>query len=176
MQGVPLAKISRAELARFIGLVDQQIFLFAATVRENLTLWNQQISDTDIYQALKIAEIADTVRERGGLDCWVEEGGKNFSGGQVQRLEIARALIGKPELLILDEATAALDPLIEQKIYANLQQQHCTLIIIAHRLSAIRDCDQIVVIDKGKIVQQGHHEYLIQSSGLYKDLVSLEIQ
>lgn len=176
IQGVPLAKISRENLASFVGLVDQQIFLFAATVRDNLTLWNPQINDADIYQALKIAHIDEVIRERGGLDCWVDERGKNFSGGQVQRLEIARALIANPHLLILDEATAALDPLVEQKIYANLHQQHCTLVIIAHRLSAIRDCDQIIVINEGRIVQQGRHESLIQDSGLYKELVSLEIQ
>ncbi len=116
------------------------------------------------------------MRERGGLDCWVEERGRNFSGGQIQRLEIARALIAQPQLLILDEATSALDPILEQQIYCNLQQHQCTLLIIAHRLSAIRDCENILVIDQGKIVQQGRHENLIKVSGLYQELVSLEIQ
>lgn len=175
IQGQPLADISRSTLSRLIGLVDQHIFLFAATVRENLTLWNPSITDEQIYQALETATMADIIRNRGGLECWIEERGKNFSGGQVQRLEIARALIGNPQLLILDEATSALDPVIEQKIYDNLQKQHCTLIIIAHRLSAIRDCDQIIVIDNGKVVQSGKHDVLIKDSGLYKELVSLEI-
>lgn len=176
VQGIPLSKISRVDLSHFVGLVDQKIFLFAATVRDNLTLWNPALSDDDIYQALKIVHMADLIQERGGLDGWVEECGRNFSGGQVQRLEIARALVGRPKLLILDEATAALDPLIEQQIYANLRQQQCTLVIIAHRLSAIRDCDQIVVVSGGKIVQRGKHDALIQEGGLYKELVSLEIQ
>jgi ATP-binding cassette, subfamily C, bacterial len=176
VHGQPLSKISRHELAGVVGLVDQQIFLFSATVRENLTLWNPHVSDAQIYQALEVAEIADIIRQRGGMECWIDERGKNFSGGQVQRLEIARALIGQPELLILDEATAGLDPLIEQQIYSNLQQQGCALLIIAHRLSAIRDCDQILVINDGKIVQHGHHDSLIMESGLYKELVSLEIQ
>ncbi len=176
LQGKTLAEISRASLASFVGLVDQQIFLFAATIRDNLTLWNKEINDAQIYQALEITKMTEVINERGGLNCWVEERGKNFSGGQVQRLEIARALIGKPKLLILDEATSALDPIIEQQIYENLQQQHCTLLIIAHRLSAIRDCDQIIVVAGGEIVQSGKHEDLMRSSGLYKDLVSLEIQ
>lgn len=176
VNGLPLIEISRADLAKWVGVVDQHIFLFAASVRDNLTLWNSQISDEEIYQALKIAEIDELISARGGLNCRVEEFGKNFSGGQVQRLEIARALIAKPQLLVLDEATAALDPLVEQKIYTNLRQQGSTLLIIAHRLSAIRDCDQIVVINEGKIVQQGRHQDLIRISGLYKDLVSLEIQ
>lgn len=176
VKGVPLAHISRADLAEWVGLVDQNIFLFAASVRENLTLWNPKISDAQIYQALKLADMDEIIRARGGLNCRVEEFGKNFSGGQVQRLEIARALIANPQLLVLDEATSALDPLVEQKIYTNLRQQGSTLIIIAHRLSAIRDCDQILVINEGKIVQQGRHETLIHDSGLYKDLVSLEIQ
>lgn len=176
INGVELSKTSREQLAQYVGLVDQEIYLFSATLRENLTLWNSQISDSAIYQALRIACMDETVRQRGGLDCWVEERGKNFSGGQVQRLEIARALIANPKLLILDEATSALDPLLEQQIYLNLQQQNCTLVIIAHRLSAIRDCHSILVIDQGKIVQQGRHQDLIETNGLYKELVSLEIQ
>ena len=176
VQGIPLKQISRAGLARFIGLVDQQIFLFAATIRDNLTLWNSEVADDDVYKALQLAKIDDVVNERGGLDCWVEELGKNFSGGQVQRLEIARALLANPHLLILDEATSALDPLVEEQIYQNLRRQNRSLLIISHRLSTIRDCDQIIVINEGKIVQQGRHDSLIQSSGLYQELVSLEIQ
>lgn len=176
IHGKPLTEISRKTLSETVGLVDQNIFLFAATIRDNLTLWNADIPDEQIYHALEIAMMADIIKKRGGLDSWVEERGRNFSGGQVQRLEIARALIGRPSLLILDEATSALDPLIEQQIYLNLQRQHCTLMIIAHRLSAIRDCDQIIVIDGGKVVQSGRHDELIKVSGLYQDLVSLEIQ
>ena len=176
IKGAPLDHITRADLAQWVGLVDQQIFLFAASVRDNLTLWNPKISDEEIYRALKIAHMDELIRARGGLNCRVDEFGKNFSGGQVQRLEIARALIANPQLLVLDEATSALDPLVEQKIYNNLREQGSTLIIIAHRLSAVRDCDQIIVINEGRIVQQGRHEDLIHGSGLYKDLVSLEIQ
>lgn len=172
----PLKDISRAEYAKFIGLVDQTIFLFAATVRDNLTLWNSSIHDDELIEALKTACIYDVIEERGGLDCWVEEGGTNFSGGQVQRIEIARAIVGKPRLLILDEATSALDPLIEHKIYDNLKKMNCTLFIIAHRLSAIRDSDQIIVLQEGEIVQKGKHEDLMQQTGLYQELVSLEIQ
>ncbi len=176
INGAALPTTSREQLAQYVGLVDQEIYLFSATLRENLTLWNTQIPDSTIYQALSLACMDETIRQRGGLDCWVEEHGKNFSGGQVQRLEIARALIANPKLLILDEATSALDPLLEQQIYANLQRQNCTLVIIAHRLSAIRDCHFILVIDQGKIIQQGRHEDLISANGLYKELVSLEIQ
>ncbi len=176
INGVPLPHTSRQQLAEYVGLVDQEIYLFSATLRENLTLWDSQISDSQIYHALSLACMDEIVRQRGGLDCWVEERGKNFSGGQVQRLEIARALIANPKLLILDEATSALDPLLEQQIYRNLQQQHCSLIIIAHRLSAIRDCHSILVIDQGQIIQRGKHEELMAADGLYKELVSLEIQ
>ncbi len=172
----PLNTISRSEYAKFIGLVNQSIFLFEASVRDNMTLWNPDIKDSDIQEALAAACIGDVINTRGGLDAKIAEGGKNFSGGQVQRLEIARALLGKPKLLILDEATSALDPAIEKQIYDNLKKINCTLFIIAHRLSAIRDCDQIIVIKSGRIVQHGRHEDLIQELGLYKELVSLEIQ
>ncbi len=176
IHGSPLVQFARADLARMIGLVDQNIFLFSASVRDNLTLWNKNIRDQEIYHALSLVEMADIISKRGGLNYKIEEYGRNFSGGQVQRLEIARALIQSPKILILDEATSALDPLLEQEIYNNLRQKNCTLIIIAHRLSAIKDCDQILVIKNGKIVQQGRHEKLIQDSGLYQELVSLEIQ
>lgn len=174
--GSNLQNISRSILAKWVGVVEQHIFLFSASIRDNLTLWNPSVSDSSINQALNLVGLSETVVERGGLEAWVEERGKNFSGGQVQRFEIARALLHKPVMLILDEATSALDPVSEEIIYHNLKKENITLFIIAHRISAIRDCDQILVMDNGKIIESGTHDELFKYSGLYKELVDLEIQ
>ena len=171
----PHTTIPRAVLSNSLSLVDQDIFLYEGTCRENLTLWNPAVSDSDIYQALQDACIEEEVLVHGGLDQEMVENGANFSGGQRQRLEIARALAINPSILLLDEATSALDSIIEQSIYQNLKRRGCTLIIIAHRVSTIRDCDQILVLEQGKIVEQGRHEFLMKKNGRYTTLMNLEL-
>lgn len=165
----------RLLLANSLSTVDQHIFLFSGTVTDNITMWNRTIPHDTVATAARDACILDVVNAReGGLECKVEEGGKNFSGGQQQRLEIARALVNDPVFLILDEATSALDPNTEKIIMNNLRRRVCTTLVIAHRLSTIRDCDEIVVLDRGKIVQRGTHEELIgQLDGLYYNLIKL---
>lgn len=173
LDGKPLTEYAPEVLAQAIASVDQDIFMFEGSLRDNLKLWREHISDTDLMQALTLACIDSEITKRPeGLATQVREGGEGFSGGQRQRFEIARALLAKPAVLILDEATSALDPLVEQKIDQNLRRIGASCLIIAHRLSTIRDADKIIVLDKGKVVEQGTHEELIANKGVYFNMMT----
>jgi len=155
-----------------IATVSQNITLFTGTIRDNLTMWNTAILEEDMIEAAKDACIHDFIIScPGGYDYTLTENATNISGGQRQRLEIARALATKPSILIMDEATSALDPIVEKKVMDNIKRRGCTCVIVAHRLSAIRDCNQIVVMKNGKIVQQGTHKSLMSSDGYYRGFV-----
>ena len=172
LDGRPRAEVARTVLAASVSYVDQDISLFEGTIRDNLTLWNDEIPDEVVTQALRDAAIYDMIAARpGGIHSKVLEGGRNFSGGQRQRLELARALVNQPTLLILDEATSALDPQTERVIADNLRRRGCACLLIAHRLSTVRDADEIVVLDRGEMVERGRHAELIALGGHYARLV-----
>ena len=172
MDGVPMKKLLPEVISSSVATVSQSITLFSGTIRENLTMWNKYIDDEDMRKAAKDACIHDVINGKpGGYDFLLTEGGSNLSGGQRQRLEIARTLVQNPSILVMDEATSALDPIVEKQIIDNIKKRGCTCIIVAHRLSAIRDCDEIIVMEHGKIVQRGTHEELAGAEGHYQRLI-----
>ena len=172
LDGIPLSSIPKAVANASIAMVDQNITLFSGSIRDALTLWNPAVLEEDMIEAAKDACIHDDILQLpGGYSCTLSEDGANFSGGQRQRLEIARALTAKPSVLILDEATSALDPIVEKKILDNIKRRGCTCVIAAHRLSTIRDANQIVVMKNGRIVQTGDHNTLMEQEGCYRTLV-----
>ena len=174
--GVPAGEIPREILTSSVAMVDQRIFLFAGTIHDNLTLWNPTTGDRQCVTAATDALIHDEIMSRpGGYEATVDEAGRNFSGGQQQRLEIARALAGDPAVLLLDEATSALDGRGEAFIDDALRRRGCTCVQVAHRLSTIRDSDTILVLDKGREVQRGAHDELVNDrGGLYWRLLAAQ--
>lgn len=170
-----VSRIASDRLSSIVSYVSQDIVLFDGTVRENVTLWNPNTDEQMVTQALRDAAVLDAVTSRpSNYDTPVGENGRNFSGGQRQLLEIARSLVNAPEILVLDEATAALDPITEALIMDNLSRRGVACLVIAHRLSTIRDADEIVVLDRGRIVERGDHEQLLARDGLYASLIGLE--
>lgn len=169
---IPMSRIPEEVLKTSVSTVNQNITLFAGSIRDNLTMWNKHIMESDMIKAAKDACIHDIITQKpGAYDYILSEGGSNLSGGQRQRLEIARALTTNPTILVMDEATSALDPLVEKQIVDNIKRRGCTCVIVAHRLSAIRDCDEILVMSGGRIVQRGTHEQLAKEEGHYQKLI-----
>ena len=171
----PKNEIPPPILVNSIATIEQEIMLFAGSVRDNLTLWDTTIPDSNLMQACRDAAIHETVLSLpGGYNADLLEGAVNLSGGQRQRLEIARALVNNPSILLMDEATSALDAETEKIIDQNLRLRGCTCVIVAHRLSTIRDCDEIIVLHHGKVVQRGTHEELSKVQGHYLELINSE--
>ncbi len=167
IDGRPLASIPRHERATAIAVVGQTPILFAASLRDNLSMWDPLIPDAWMREATDDAGLAGLIEARGGLGMMIAEGGINLSGGEAQRVEIARALSRRPSILILDEATSSLDATTESQIDRALRRRGCACLVIAHRLSTIRDADEIVVLDRGVIVERGSHDELIALNGAY---------
>jgi NHLM bacteriocin system ABC transporter peptidase/ATP-binding protein len=172
LDGVPIGNLDNHVLRSALAYVDQSIVLFPGTIRDNITMWDSTSTEERMVQAAKDAALHEIVAARpNAYDSVVDDEGRNFSGGERQRLAIARALVTDPAILVLDEATSALDAMAEKAILDNIRRRGCTCILISHRLSAVRDCDEIIVLDQGAIVEQGRHLRLVDHGGVYRTLV-----
>lgn len=173
--GKTIDEIDRAEFTGSVAVVDQEITMFCDTVANNIKMWDSSIEDFEMIMACRDAKIHDAIMEReGGYNGMVYENGKNFSGGEKQRLEIARVLAQDPTIIVMDEATSALDSTTERDVVNSISARGITCIVIAHRLSTIRDCDEIIVLDKGEIAERGTHEELYSCDGIYTRLITSE--
>ena len=172
LDGVPLKQVNRALLINSLSVVNQDITLFEGTIADNIKMWDESIEDFSMVMAANDAQIHKEIAERpGAYNSMLNENGKNFSGGQRQRIEIATALAKDPTILVLDEATSALDPKTEELVMQHISNMGITQVMVAHRLSTIRDCNQIYVMENGQILQHGTHSELMQQEGLYSKLM-----
>ena len=173
--GKPISQIDRSIFTGSLAVVDQDIILFEDTIANNIKMWDSSIEDFEMIMAARDAQLhEDIMRRDGGYQYRLTEGGKDLSGGQRQRMEIARVLAQDPTIIIMDEATSALDARTEYQVVKSIQDRGITCIVVAHRLSTIRDCDEIIVLDRGKVLERGTHEELYALGGAYTKLVSSE--
>jgi len=173
--GKHINEINRSVFTGSVAVVDQDITLFEDTIENNIKMWDNTIEDYEMMMAARDAQIHDDIMQReGGYRYKLTEGGRDFSGGQRQRLEIARVLAQDPTIIVMDEATSALDAKTEYDVVNAVKQRDITCIVIAHRLSTIRDCDEIIVFDHGKVIERGTHEELMALNGAYTKLVTSE--
>jgi len=173
--GKPIREIDRNVFTGSLAVVDQDITLFEDTIGDNIRMWDRTIEDYEVILAARDAHIHDDIMQReGGYESRLTEGGNDMSGGQRQRLELARVLAQDPTIIILDEATSALDAKTEYNVIRSITDRGITCIVVAHRLSTIRDCDEIIVLDHGKVAERGTHEELYARGGLYTSLVTSE--
>ncbi len=171
--GKPISAIDRSVFTGSLAVVDQDIILFEDTIANNIKMWDSSIEDFEMIMAARDAKLHEDIMQReGGYQYKITEGGKDFSGGQCQRMEIARVLAQDPTIIIMDEATSALDAKTEYEVVNSIKDRGITCIVVAHRLSTVRDCDEIIVMDNGKVVERGTHEQLYALGGAYTKLVS----
>lgn len=173
--GKPISQINRSVFTGSVAVVDQDIILFEDTIANNIKMWDESIEDFEMILAARDAQLHDDILMRdNGYNYKISEGGRDFSGGQRQRLEIARVLAQDPIIIIMDEATSALDAKTEFDVVKSIADRGITCIVVAHRLSTIRDCDEIIVLDKGCVVERGTHEELMKLGGKYSELITSE--
>ena len=173
--GKAISQINRSVFTGSVAVVDQDIILFEDTIANNIKMWDESIEDYEMILAARDAQLHDDILLRdNGYNYKISEGGRDFSGGQRQRLEVARVLAQDPTIIIMDEATSALDAKTEFDVVKSIADLGITCIVVAHRLSTIRDCDEIIVLDKGCVIERGTHEELMKLGGKYSELITSE--